>query len=143
MLSQNVTGKSDKPIMYAFRLLNRSKQNYNTSKREALVMVFSLHKFRHYLLGSKFVFFVAHMAVIYLVNKPQVLGRIAKWLLLFLKYDLTIVYKLGKIHVIVDALLRLPNNTKPTCALNQTIDASLFYIRHEWLNDVKEFLKTR
>jgi hypothetical protein len=27
--------------------------------------------------------------------------------------------------------------------LDQTIDASLFYIEHEWLKDVKDFLKTR
>jgi hypothetical protein len=47
-------------------------------------MVFTLHKFRHYLLGNKFVFYVDHMALVYLVNKPQVLGIIARWLLFFL-----------------------------------------------------------
>jgi hypothetical protein len=48
-------------------------------------MVFALHKFRHYLLGNKFVFYVDHMALVYLVNKPQVLGITTKWLLLFLE----------------------------------------------------------
>ncbi len=38
-------------------------------------MVFALHKFRHYLLGNKFVFYVDHMALVYLVNKPHVLGK--------------------------------------------------------------------
>jgi hypothetical protein len=33
-------------------------------------MVFALHKFKHYLLGNKFFFYVDHMAFIYLVNKP-------------------------------------------------------------------------
>jgi hypothetical protein len=56
MLFQNVIGKSDQPIVYALRLLNRTEQNYNTTKREAFVMVFFLHKFKHYLLGNKFVF---------------------------------------------------------------------------------------
>ncbi len=77
-----------------------------------------------------------------MVSKPQVLGRIVRWLLLFLEYDFTIVYKLNRIHVVTDALLRLLNSTKPTSVLNQTIDASLFYTRPEWLNDVKEFFKT-
>jgi hypothetical protein len=40
MLSQNITRKSDQPIGYAFRLLNRAKQNYSTTHREALTMVF-------------------------------------------------------------------------------------------------------
>jgi hypothetical protein len=62
-------------MVYAFRLLNKIEQNYSTTKREALAMVFSLHKFRHYLLGNKFVFYVYHMALVYLVKKPQVLGK--------------------------------------------------------------------
>jgi len=42
MLFQNVTRKSDQLIVYASRLLNRVEQNYNTTQKEALVMVFSL-----------------------------------------------------------------------------------------------------
>jgi hypothetical protein len=53
------------------------------------------------------------MALVYLVNKPQVSRRVVRWLLLFLEYDFTIVYKLNRIHVIVDALSRLLDITKP------------------------------
>jgi hypothetical protein len=74
MLSQNVTRKNDQPVMYASRLLNKTEQNYCTTERKALIMVFVLHKFRHYLLGNKFVFYVDHMELVYLVNKPQVQG---------------------------------------------------------------------
>ncbi len=74
MLSQNVTWKSDQPIVYASKLLNIAKQNYSTTDIEALAMVFSLHKFKHYLLGNKFVFYVDHMALVYLVNKHMVQG---------------------------------------------------------------------
>jgi hypothetical protein len=49
-------------------------------------MVYALHKFRHYLLGNQFIFYVNHMAFVYLVNKPQVFGTITRWLLLFLEY---------------------------------------------------------
>ncbi len=89
-------------------------------------MVFTLHKFRHYLLGNKFVFYVDHMALVYLVNKPEVSWRIMKWLLLFLEYDFTVVYKLNKTHVVVDALSKLPNIIEPTGVPDQTIDASFF-----------------
>jgi hypothetical protein len=33
-------------------------------------MAFTLHKFGHYLLGNKFVFYVDHMALVYLVKNP-------------------------------------------------------------------------
>jgi len=92
--------------VYAFRFLNRIEQNYNTKEREVLAMVFVLHKFRHYLLRNKFVFYVYHMALVYLVNKPQILGRIVKWLLLFLEYDFIIMYKPSGTHVVTYALSR-------------------------------------
>jgi hypothetical protein len=81
------------------------------------------------------------MAMVYLVNKPQVLKRITRWLLLFFNYDFIMVYKPSKTHVVADALSRLLDSTKPIVVPNQTSYASLFYIGHDWLNDVKEFLK--
>jgi hypothetical protein len=48
------------------------------------------------------------MALMYLVNKPQVFGKIAKWLL-FMEYYFKIVYKPGRFHLMADALSRLPN----------------------------------
>jgi hypothetical protein len=76
-------------------------------------MVYALHKFKHLLLGKKFVFYVDHMAMVHLVNKPQVLGRIARWLLLFLEYEFTMVYKPSKTHVVDDVLSKLPDSSKP------------------------------
>jgi hypothetical protein len=70
ILSQNVIRKSDQPIVYVSRFLNKAKQNYNTIERKALTIIFSLQKFRHYLLGNKFVFYVDHTTLVYLVNKP-------------------------------------------------------------------------
>jgi hypothetical protein len=72
MLSQNVIGESDQLILYASKLMNKIEHNYNTTKWEALGMAFPLHKFKHYLLGNKFVFYVDHMALVFLVNKPHV-----------------------------------------------------------------------
>ncbi len=59
-----------------------------------------------------------HMALVYLVNKPHVSRKIARWLLLFLEYDFTIVYKPRKTHVVVNALSRLLNITKPIGVLD-------------------------
>jgi hypothetical protein len=81
------------------------------------------------------------MALVYLVNKPHVLGRIIRLLLLFLKYDFIVMYKISRTHVVANALSKLLDITQPTSVPNQTIDASLFYTKREWLKDVKEFLR--
>ncbi len=69
MLAQNPIGKYDQPIVYASSLLNRANENYTTTKREALVMVYALHKFKQFFIGKQF-FNVDHMVLVYLVNKP-------------------------------------------------------------------------
>ncbi len=68
-------------------------------------MVYALHKFKHFLLGNKIVFYVNHMALVYLVNKPHVYRRIAIWLLLFLEFEFIVVYKFGKTHMIVNVFI--------------------------------------
>ncbi len=141
MLFHNLTRKSDQLVVCASRFLNRIEHNYNIRKKNALAMVFSLHKFIHYLLGNKIIFYEDHMALVYLVNKLQI-SR-SRWLLLFLEYDFIVMYKLGRTHVVTNALLTLLDITEPISALNQTIDANLFYTELKWLNDVKEFLRIK
>ncbi len=57
-------------------------------------------------------------------------------MLLFIEYNFTVVYKPSKTHVVAYALSRLPYITKPTCALDQTTYASMFYTEREWLSKI-------
>jgi hypothetical protein len=106
------------------------------AQNPALAMVYAINKFRHYLLGNRFVFYVDHMALIYLVNKTQVSGRISRWLLLFLGFDFTVVYKPGKTHGIADTLSRNTIVEPATGITDATSDAQLFSIQPEWLTTV-------
>ncbi len=72
--------------------LKQCRKNYITTKRETLAMDYVLHKFRHYLLENKFVFYVNHMALLYLIKKRQLSSQIVRWLL-FSRYDFSVVYK--------------------------------------------------
>jgi hypothetical protein len=122
ILAQNPTSKIDQHVMYSSRLFNFVEKNYTITKKEALALIYALHKFRHHLLNNMFTFFVDHMALIYLVNKPHVFGRLVRWLLLFLEYDFKIVYKPGRSQLMANALNRLPNHTEPIAVPNQTCD---------------------
>ena len=67
VLSQKDTRNIDHPIYFASRQLIATEKNYTTSEREALGMIFALQKFRHYLLGYPFTFYVDHDAFKYLI----------------------------------------------------------------------------
>jgi hypothetical protein len=112
--------------MYSSRLFNSVEQNYTIIERKVLTMVYALQKINHYLLGNKFTFFVDHMALVYLANKPHVFRMLIRWLLLFIEYDFKIIYKPNISHLMVDALNRFPNHIKPIGIPNQTYDVHLF-----------------
>ncbi len=140
MFAQNPTGKFDQSVMYTSKLLNSIERNYTTTEREALAMVYALQKIKHYLLGNQFVFYVDHMAFVYLVSRPQVFSKLARWLLLFFQYDFKIVYKLGRSHLMASALSRLPNQVEAVGVLDQTIDAHMFTLQPQWLQSVHDYM---
>ncbi len=70
ILANNPIGKINQHVMYSSILLNYAERTNITMEREVLVMVYALHKFRHYMLGNRFTLYVNHMALVYLVNKP-------------------------------------------------------------------------
>ena len=77
VLSQK-NSKGHEPIYFSSRQLSVAEKNYSVTEREALGMVYSIQKYRHYILGYKFTFHVNHDALKYMINKPQLSGRIAR-----------------------------------------------------------------
>ncbi|MCO5601209.1 hypothetical protein L7F22_055328 [Adiantum nelumboides] len=108
--------------------LNSAKKNYTTTKRKGLGMIYAVKKFRHYLLSNKFVFFVDHQALLYLVNKPYSTGRIVRWFIILLEFDFTMVVKKGTTHQRTDHLSRLMHGKAPTGIDDDLPDAYLFNI---------------
>lgn len=71
------------------------------------------------------------MALVYIVNKPKLLGSIVRWLLLFFAYDVIMMYKPKCSHLFANAMSLLPHSTKLT-------DAIMFSLQPLWLNEVEE-----
>jgi hypothetical protein len=135
VLAQNIHGDRDSPIHYASRLLNSAEKNYSTTEREALAMIYSVGKFRHYLLANHFIFYVDHQALIYLVNRPVISGRIARWMLLLQEYDFEVVYKPGRSHVMADHLSIIGSGEEPSGVQDQFPDAGLFMVHVQPFED--------
>jgi hypothetical protein len=92
-------------------------------------MVYALHKFCHYLLSNKFIFYVDHMALLYLVRKSQVSRRLVRWLLLFLEYDFLIIYKPGRSQSMANSLPQIFDLIEENRIPDQTMDAPFFFLQ--------------
>ncbi|RVX07090.1 Retrovirus-related Pol polyprotein from transposon 17.6 [Vitis vinifera] len=94
-------------IYYGSKTLNEAQRNYTTTKKELLVVVFSLDKFRAYLVGSFIVVFTDHSALKYFLTKQEAKARLIRWILLLQEFNLQIKDKKGVENVVADHLSRL------------------------------------
>ncbi|RDX61845.1 Retrovirus-related Pol polyprotein, partial [Mucuna pruriens] len=65
-------------IAYASCTMDSAQQNYTTTEKELLAIVFVLDKFRSYLLGSRIIVFSDHVALRYLLKKPDAKPRLIR-----------------------------------------------------------------
>jgi hypothetical protein len=96
-------------IYYASKTLDEAQHNYTVTKKELLAVVFTLEKFRSYLLGSRVIIYSDHTTMSYLLTKKDAKPRLIRWILLLQEFDLEIRDKAGKHNVVADHLSRLPS----------------------------------
>ena len=58
-------------IYYTIRTFNEAQENYSTTEKEMLAIVFACEKFRPYILGSHVIVHTDHAAIKYLMSKRK------------------------------------------------------------------------
>jgi hypothetical protein len=146
ILGQRI-GKIPHVIYYASKTLNDAQLNYSTTEKELLAVVFSLDKFRSYLLGSKVLVYIDHAALKYLLSKKDAKSCLIRWILLLQEFDIEIRDKKGSKNVVADHLSRLiVEFSEDTLPISETFpDEQLMHISHlpvPWFADIVNYLVT-
>ena len=101
------TDKMFKAIYYASKTFNEAQENYSTTEKEMLAIVFACEKFRPYILGSHVIIHTDHAVIKYLMENKEANPRLIRWLLLLQEFNLEIKVNKGCDNVIADHLSRV------------------------------------
>ena len=82
-----------KPIYYASRILKEAEARYTKAEKNclALISLDAAQKLRHYLLAHKRKLVVGANPIRYLLSRPALSGRTARWLLQLSEFDIECV----------------------------------------------------
>ncbi|RDY01983.1 Retrovirus-related Pol polyprotein from transposon 17.6, partial [Mucuna pruriens] len=145
VLSQRAgVGQPVHVIAYASRTMDPAQQNYTTINKELLAIVFSLDKFRSYLLGSKIIVFFDHAALRHLLKKLDAKPRLIRWMLLLQEFDLEIRDKKGAENSVADHLSRIEKESEPMPIRDEFPDEKLLHIKSAtpWFADICNYVAT-
>jgi hypothetical protein len=124
----------EKPIAYASRTLNSAEQNYSTSERVMLAIVWSAKTFKQYVYGNEIEFLTDHKPLVDLVKLSEPAGRLGKLVVKIQHLNHTLKYKRGLDNANADALSRLK-----FCAVSLLFDINWRKLQEE--DDELQMLK--
>ena len=96
------------------KTLTKSEKNYSQIEKEGLSIILGVQKFRHYLLGRKFLLRTDHRPLVSLFDVIKVTtptrtsSRLARWALQLIQFDYDIEYRRWADHGNADCLSRFP-----------------------------------
>jgi RNase H-like domain found in reverse transcriptase len=95
------------PNGYWSRSLNPAERNYSTTEKECLAIEWAILTLRPYLEGQRFLIRTDHHFLRWVLNLADAQGRLARWRLRLLEFDLEVEYSPRKEHHAADVMSRL------------------------------------
>ncbi|OMP03877.1 hypothetical protein CCACVL1_02236, partial [Corchorus capsularis] len=112
----------ERPVYYLSRCLHGSELNYSPIEKHCLSLVFATQKLQHYLLAHKVTVVTKSDPIRYILSRPILAGRAAKWLLLLGQFDLSVAQpKAIKSQALSDLLAYFPIQSEEAVTLDSML----------------------
>jgi len=113
VISHVMKDEQERPIAFASRTLLSSERNYAQVEREALSLIFGIHKFHTYLYGRPFTLVTDHKPLTTILGPKKGIptmaaARLQRWAVCLSAYSYNIEFRPTAAHCNADGLSRLP-----------------------------------
>ena len=88
------------------RVLTKYERNYTVTEKELLAIIYSVLKFRYYLVGTSFDIITDHKSLTFLLTSPFNSARLMRWILCLQEYNFDVHHCKGADNIIADFFSR-------------------------------------
>ncbi|XP_020082008.1 uncharacterized protein LOC109705667 [Ananas comosus] len=120
LLAQNNEEGKESALYYLSRMLVGAENFYSPIEKHCLALIFAVKKLRHYMLEHKIHLISRVDPLKFLMTRPVLTGRLAKWAVILLEFDITYVpQKAIKGQALTDFLAAhpIPDDSPLVCDL--------------------------
>ncbi|XP_020081530.1 uncharacterized protein LOC109705200 [Ananas comosus] len=89
LLAQNNEEGKEQALYYLSRMLEGAENSYSQIEKHCLALIFAVKKLRHYMLEHKIYLVSKVNPLKFLMTRPVLTGRLAKWTVILLEFDIT------------------------------------------------------
>ena len=93
-------------IALVSRVLTKYERNYTVTEKELLAIIYSVLKFRYYLIGTTFDIITDHKSLTFLLTSPFNSARLMRWILCLQEYSFRIMHCKGSENIVADFFSR-------------------------------------
>jgi len=136
VLTQATEMHSEHPIRYMSRKLSTTQRKYAVGELECLSVIVCIRECKSYLAGTHFTLVTDHQPLLALLTRPSehASARLTRWALELQQYDFTIRHRIGKYHVVPDAMSRSPVAQVFTTSATESLHYNILQQQHEDLH---------
>ncbi|KAG9442226.1 hypothetical protein H6P81_018080 [Aristolochia fimbriata] len=91
LLAQTDDQGKERPLYYLIRTMVGAELNYSPIKKTCLALIFAIQKLRHYLLAHSTNLISPADSLKYIMSRPILSGRLAKWALLLSEFEINFI----------------------------------------------------
>ena len=106
VLYQEDADGSPRIVSLISRVLKKYERNYTVTEKELLAIVYSVLRFRYYLVGTSFDIITDHKSLTFLLTSRFNSARLMRWILYLQEYNFEVQYCKGSDNIVADFFSR-------------------------------------